>query len=346
MRRYWLLRILCAVVFSQSALAEVFAGESSFLDLLWLVQATGNESSADPMHDAALKVKISSVLSDGKILTAESVRNLFSPEIFARLAGDDEQLSPAEIRSQLEKRIPESRHLLYPALAAHARLLSTGFDQIPAVRSEPIHRLAEWIVENYETGRELPIIFVCTGNSRRSILGSSMGNMAAAYTGLDSIRCYSGGTKPSAFNRRTVSALKEVGFEIEPTEESAELGSEPKNPVYSVRWGRSSSTEIGRAEAMQTKEFSKKFDDQSNPQTGFAAVMICSEADAACPQVSGAALRLSLPFLDPKVFDESEFESKKYAERRDEIGRVILAAMLQARRQIDAKSGLAGGRRP
>src|SRR5487761_1203068 len=44
--------------------------------------------------------------------------------------------------------------------------------------------LAEWIVANYQPGKPLPIIFVCTGNSRRSLIGSTLGNAAAAYWGL------------------------------------------------------------------------------------------------------------------------------------------------------------------
>ena len=31
--------------------------------------------------------------------------------------------------------------------------------------------------------------------------------------------------------------------------------------------------------------------------------MVCGEADAACPFVKGAALRVSMPYLDPKIYD-------------------------------------------
>jgi hypothetical protein len=46
--------------------------------------------------------------------------------------------------------------------------------------------------------------------------------------------------------------------------------------------------------------------------------------DKACPFVSGADLRLPLPVADPKAFDNTEFEQKKYDERCREIGREIL----------------------
>ena len=99
-------------------------------------------------------------------------------------------------------------------------------------------KLADWIAENYRPGRRLDVIVVCTGNSRRSILGATMGNIAAAYYGMPEVRFHSGGTAPSAFNTRTVKALKEIGVEIEPTGKEAPRG-EPKtaNPVYRIRWG-------------------------------------------------------------------------------------------------------------
>jgi arsenate reductase len=91
--------------------------------------------------------------------------------------------------------------------------------------------------------------------------------------------------------------------------------------------------------ATDVLEFSKQYADPANPQSGFAALMGCGEADAACPQVKGAALRVSMPYLDPKNYDGGAFESAKYAERRDDIGRLMLSAMMQARNRIEDKRG-------
>lgn len=152
-----------------------------------------------------------------------------------------------------------------------------------------------------------------------------MGNLAAAYYGFDNIRFHSGGTTPSAFNKRTIATLKEIGFQIEPTGEEAERG-DPKvpNTKYRVAWGK----------GMEEIEFSKSYKDKSNPQSGFAAILVCTEADAECPIVVGASVRISMTFLDPKSYDDSIFETKKYAERRDDIGRTFLAVMANARRKI------------
>jgi arsenate reductase (thioredoxin) len=81
-------------------------------------------------------------------------------------------------------------------------------------------------------------------------------------------------------------------------------------------------------------EFSKHFGDPVNPGHGFAALMVCGEADAACPFVKGAALRVSMPYLDPKIYDDSKFEAVKYAERRDDIGRLMLSVMMQVRNRL------------
>ena len=156
-----------------------------------------------------------------------------------------------------------------------------------------------------------------------------MGNVAAAYYGMPEVRFHSGGTDPTAFNPRTIAALRQVGVEVEPTGEEAPSG-EPgtANPIYRVRWGSPGEP------PMETIEFSKRYDDPSNPQEGFAALMVCDEADAGCPAVRGAALRLSMPFADPKSFDDTPEEAARYAERRDDIGRLMVWVMEQARRRL------------
>jgi hypothetical protein len=99
-----------------------------------------------------------------------------------------------------------------------------------------------------------------------------------------------------------------------------------------VRWG----------EGFEAVEFSKHYGDRSNPQDGFAALMVCGEADATCPFVKGATLRISMPYLDPKIYDDGAYEAVKYAERRDAIGRLMLAVMVQARgvSRMEQKTGM------
>jgi len=188
--------------------------------------------------------------------------------------------------------------------------------------------LVKEIVRRYIKGGKADLILVCTGNSRRSIMGAAMGNAAAAFYGLEGIRFFSGGTKPSAFNPRSITALKAVGFEIKETGEKAAKGlNGEENPCYKIRWGNDDSC--------SNVEFSKKYNDPFNPQKDFIAIMVCDEADMECPSVVGASARISLPFADPKEFDGTPMESAKYAERRDELGWFMLSTFKMVREALN-----------
>ncbi len=309
--------------------------EGPFVRAFWLVQQFGTGNAVDPSNDQKIKTVLSKGLGKDNELTLKELEGFMSPETFNKLAGSDEKLVASEIGKALEASVPESRLRLLPKVRNCADALTLSFDMIDDNHRQAGAKLAEWIAENYQKGKPLDVIVVCTGNSRRSILGSTMGNIASAYYGMPEVRFHSGGTTPSAFNSRTVTALKDIGVEIEPTDKEAERG-EPKtvNPIYRVRWGSFSASE----QPMEALEFSKRYEDPANPRQGFAALMVCSEADAACPFVKGASLRVSMPYLDPKIFDGSPFESAKYAERRDDIGRLMLATMLQARQRVLSSS--------
>lgn len=329
MRKMLLILVLLAPV---SLLAAERPADNAFLSVLWLIHAFGTGEAVTPAHDTSTKGEIVAALRKGKALTRDTVEGLMAPDTFARLAGEDGSIDPAEVVRLVEQNTPATRAALIPAIASHARLLTTGFDQIGEAHRQSIQELVDWIADNYRPGRQLSIVFVCTGNSRRSMLGAALGNIAAQYYGLTEIRCYSGGTKPSAFNERTIAALREMGVEVKTTGEQAEPGSEGPNPIYRVRWGNGGAFH-------ESSEFSKRYDDSRNPQTGFAAIMVCSEADASCPTVRGAAARISMPYLDPKLYDDTEFEPRKYAERRDDIGRAMLAVMMQAKLRLLHREG-------
>jgi hypothetical protein len=299
---------------------------------LWLVQHYGTPEALSPQNDQRVKGILAKALAKDGVITFHELGGLMESETFNKLAGSDSQLESTEIARALDAAVPESRSRLAARLREHADYLRTSFDLIDEPHRAAGEKLAHWIASNYEPGKPLHVTVVCTGNSRRSILNSSMGNLAAAYCGMPEIRFHSGGTAPTAFNARTVSALKAVGFEVAPTGSEAQRG-EPKtaNPVYRVSWG----------DGLETTEFSKHYGDKTNPQSDFAALMVCSEADAACPIVKGAALRISMPYLDPKIYDDGAYEAAKYAERRDDMGRLMLSAMMQAHGAVRSKDSRA-----
>ena len=265
-------------------------------------------------------------------LTFAELKGLMDADTFGKLAGADDRIDAMEIRAAVDAAVPESRTRLLPKIREHADKLTTSLEMIDEPHRVAGRELAAWIVANDRPGRTLDVTVVCTGNSRRSILGATMGNVAASYYGMPQLRFHSGGTAPTAFNTRTVATLRDIGLEIEPTGREAKRG-EPKteNPAYRVRWGTSP--------AMEAVEFSKRFDDPANPGAGYAALMVCGEADEACPIVKGASARISMPYLDPKIYDGSTYEAAKYAERRDDMARLMLSAVMQARRTLAAQAG-------
>jgi arsenate reductase len=299
---------------------------------LWMIQRFGTADAANPVNDQRIKGLLFKALGKEGELSFKELEGFMEPETFKTLAGADDRLNSDEIRKAVDAAVPESRGRLPPKLKAHTEYLTTSFDMIDEEHRLAGVSLAEWIAKNYQPGKPLDVVVVCTGNSRRSILGSTMGNIAAAYYGMPEVRFHSGGTAPTAFNSRTVATLKEIGVEIEPTGKEAARG-EPQtaNPIYRLRWGTPGGA---GGPAMETTEFSKVYDDPANPKKDFAALMVCGEADAGCPFVRGSALRLSMPYLDPKIYDGSAFEAIKYAERRDDIGRLMLSVMMQARQRM------------
>jgi arsenate reductase len=202
-----------------------------------------------------------------------------------------------------------SETAMHPTLVRSLEQLLPRVDELAAERREPLDDLAEFVRTRRSKGAPARLTFICTGNSRRSHLGQLWAAAAARYLEIDGVETYSGGTEPSAFNPRTIAALERAGFVVESPEHGGE------NPHYLVRYGDD-------AEAIES--FSKRFDDAINPRSDFAAVMTCSEADQECPLVPGAALRVSLPYDDPKAADDTPDEAARYDERSRQIATEML----------------------
>jgi protein-tyrosine-phosphatase len=137
-----------------------------------------------------------------------------------------------------------------------------------------------------EKGR-LDVLFVCTHNARRSQMAQVLATAAARHFGLSNVRAFSGGTEArNSIPIQVRAALKRVGFE-------GDLSS-------------------------------KKVDHPDNPKADFVAVMVCSDADTACPVVNGATRRLSLPYEDPRLADGTAEEHDRYDQRVEQIGRDLV----------------------
>lgn len=187
------------------------------------------------------------------------------------------------------------------------------------IHQASMQKFAQWL--KMRGKKKTDVVVICTGNSRRSILTSTMGNLIAAYRKWPEVRFHSAGTAPSAFNSCTIAALKQIGVEITATGSQAKEGKKgEKNPHYKVQWGKDKDA--------YSLEYSKALGDVSLPGNDFAALIVCSDADKECPVVEGAAIRLALPFEDPKAFDGKPNESEEYAKTRDLIAQTLLAIKL------------------
>lgn len=190
----------------------------------------------------------------------------------------------------------------YPELDAFLNGLKPDMDRISQERRSELDSLSGWLREEEKKGGPIRLVFICTHNSRRSHFGQVWSAVAARKFGWKNVETFSGGTEATACNPRSVAAFQRAGLKVE------NPGGE--NPRYLVKMGE---------ELPPLVCFSKKFSDPFNPQSAFAAVMTCTQADRACPIVPGASYRISIPYEDPKVSDGTPQEAATYDARCRQI---------------------------
>ncbi len=201
--------------------------------------------------------------------------------------------------------------VLFEKLNDYCKTFEKEFHLIPTERKEKLRTLCQYIYQKYIDKKTAKVVVICTHNSRRSHIGQLWLVAAASFYNITHVKSYSGGTETTAFNPRSVAALRRAGFEIVTSEES-------DNPIYYGAFGFSQTPQ---------KMFSKKYNHEANPTEGFAAIMVCDSANEACPIVHGAEKRFALMYDDPKAFDGTNLETEKYDERVRQIGREMFYVM-------------------
>lgn len=169
---------------------------------------------------------------------------------------------------------------------------------VPIDRIDILNSLVQYIKDRSAA----KLNFICTHNSRRSQLAQVWAQTAAYFYGIP-VNCFSGGTETTAFNENAVNALNRQGFEVKKSRDGS-------NPVYSIYIAE---------DIKPIKTSSKLYNDPENPESSFAAIMTCSDADEKCPFIPGADIRIPLNYDDPKIFDGTGLESQKYMERSLQI---------------------------
>lgn len=175
--------------------------------------------------------------------------------------------------------------------------------EIDEVRAHLLREIAFFIGSEIEKNKQVNLNFICTHNSRRSQLAQLWSSYATYFFNMKKIACFSGGTEVTAFYRNTVKVLQEVGFKFQILEFSHQ------NPKYLIHFDNCTKPVIG---------FSKMYDDIINKKP-FIAITTCSNADKNCPYITDTIKRFHLPFTDPKKFDYTSHESKKYLETNKQI---------------------------
>ncbi len=196
---------------------------------------------------------------------------------------------------------------MHPRLEQYISRALPRIEEISDERKRALLDVVAFVVAKLGSGDVAELTFICTHNSRRSQMGQLWAAAAAAHFGVDHVRTYSGGTEATSFNPRAVTAMEKAGFVIE------NPGGD--NPRYRVTFDEGGPV---------IECFSKTFDDPFNPADGFAAIMTCSDADEACPVVTGAALRAAIRYQDPKAADGTAQEAQAYEERCLQIAAEML----------------------
>lgn len=181
--------------------------------------------------------------------------------------------------------------------------LILSFDTIPENRKLILENISKYIHSKSVKGEPIHLVYICTHNSRRSHLGQIWAHVASNFYGIKNVHTYSGGTEATAFNINAINALKRVGFIINA------MNDKP-NTLYHV---------FHDVNELPSICFSKKYDDEINPKSNFAAIMTCSDADENCPFIPGVELRMGTTYEDPKAFDHTAQQDAKYDERCKQI---------------------------
>ena len=176
-------------------------------------------------------------------------------------------------------------------------------ERIADERKIILQPLIEFISSKISKNEEVRLNFICTHNSRRSHLSHIWAQTMANYYQIENVFCYSGGTEATAMFPKVAETLTNQGFEI------LKL-SETENPVYAVKFAQNEHAVIC---------FSKKYNDDFNPKSAFAAILTCDSADENCPIVYGAEARIPIKYEDPKKSDGTPEMNETYFNRSLEI---------------------------
>ena len=178
-----------------------------------------------------------------------------------------------------------------------------NFNLIDDQRKAILQPLVVYIQEKVNRKEAINLNFICTHNSRRSHLSQVWAQTSASFYNIDNVHCYSGGTQETALFPKVAETLINQGFQILKIADNI-------NPIYAIKFDENCLPIIG---------FSKKYDDAYNPNSNFAAILTCSQADDGCPFIAGAEKRIPITYKDPKISDGTTNQTEVYQQRSFQI---------------------------
>ena len=184
-------------------------------------------------------------------------------------------------------------------------------------RKDKLVKLAQIIKINHEQQNIVKITFICTHNSRRSQFSQVWAYISSLYFKLDFIKPFSGGIEIDTVNLNVINSFINTGLKIEKKQKGEE--------VYLLK-----SLKNDKGISL----YSKLYNCSLNPSKHFIAIMTCSDADQMCPVIKGADKKISLPYSDPRVSDNTGLEKEVYNQTCSIIAKEMFYLMKQVKKII------------
>jgi len=193
--------------------------------------------------------------------------------------------------------------VLFSALNNYCDKMVDSFASISNNRKKKLDDISSKINEYVQNDKELNLLFVCTHNSRRSQFAQVWAHLAINYFGLLNLNSFSCGSEQTIIHKNTIIALESFGFRVQKV--------------------KSNITNFYFSENLYVKCFSKTFHHNSLPDNQIISLMTCDDADKNCPFIAGSLSRISLPYNDPKVYDDSSECMAEYKKTSNHIAQEI-----------------------
>ena len=181
--------------------------------------------------------------------------------------------------------------------------MHASFDSITIDRKKILNDVSSKINTYNKSDKELNLLFVCTHNSRRSQLAQVFAHLAIKYFGHLNLNSFSCGSEQTTIHENTILALESIGFRIQKK--------------------KSNKTNFYFSDNLFVECFSKTFLHDSLPKNQIISLMTCDDADKNCPLITGSLSRISLPYNDPKLYDDSLECREEYKKTSIQIAQEI-----------------------